>query len=153
MVTDVLLEQGKKIQPQESLCLINFGGLRSTLNKGDILLGDVFKLLPFDNYLVFVHLKAEAIEEMKAWIAKTGGQPIAGCYLEKGILYDASKKVIEKKDYWVLTSDYLLNGGDNATFFQKNNQVIQPNLLLRDVFLEGIRNKTLLDNKEQRITL
>lgn len=153
MVTDVLLEQSKKIQVKEAFCLINFGGLRSTINKGDVLLTDIFKLLPFDNYLVLVNLKEEGITEMKDWILRTGGQPIAGFYIDKGVMLDSERNPVKAKDYWVLTSDYLLNGGDKATFFQKNNQVIQTNLLLRDVFLEGIRDKVLVENKEQRIIL
>lgn len=153
LVTDYLLESSVAGGPGNAVCLLNFGGLRSTINKGDVTLGDVYKLLPFDNYLVYVKLKAEAAEDMKNWILKAGGHPFSGFYIEKGKLLGKDKKTWPAGDFWVLTNDYLLNGGDNATFFKSNLEVIQTNLLIRDVFLERIRGKRLIDKREQRLIL
>ncbi|MCE3297307.1 MAG: 5-Nucleotidase protein [Crocinitomicaceae bacterium] len=153
LVTDYLVSQPIAGGPSNAVCLLNWGGLRSTLNKGDISLGDVYKLLPFDNYLVYVKLKAETAEEMKNWILKAGGHPFSGFYIEKGKLLDRDKKAWPEGDFWLLTNDYLLNGGDNANFFRDKLEVIQTNLLIRDVFLERIQGKTLLDNREQRLIL
>ena len=153
LVTDYLLAQPIAGGPSDAVCLLNFGGLRSTLNKGDISLGDVYKLLPFDNYLVYVKLKAETAEEMKNWIVTAGGHPFSGFYIEKGKLLGKDKKSWPAGDFWVLTNDYLLNGGDNAAFFENKVEVIQTNLLIRDVFLERITGKQLPDNREQRLIL
>lgn len=153
LVTDLLLESPVAGGPSTAVCLLNFGGLRSTINKGDVTLGDVYKLLPFDNYLVYVKLKAETAEEMRNWIIKAGGHPFSGFYIEKGKLLGKDKEIWPAGDFWVLTNDYLLNGGDNAVFFKNNLEVIQTNQLIRDVFLERIAGKRLMDKREQRLIL
>ncbi len=152
LVTDQLMASPMMDGRGETLCLLNFGGLRSTINKGDVVYGDVFKLLPFDNYLVFVKLKASAAEEMKNWILESGGHPIKGFYIDRGQLLDGDKKPWVEHDFWLLTSDYLLNGGDNASFIRKNMLELQETgVLLRDLFLESITGKTLYENNEKRI--
>lgn len=153
MVADYMLTGPLPVGKEEAVCLLNFRGLRSTINQGEVLLGDVFKLLPFDNYLVLVKMPAGSAEEMKNWILRGGGHPISGFYIEKDVLYDRNKKPWPERDFWVVTSDYLLNGGDHATFFQSNLEVVHTGILLRDHFLNGIRGKSLSDNKEQRIIL
>lgn len=153
LIADKMLEQAKSNLYPNMMCLLNFGGLRATINQGDVTLGDIFKVLPFDNYLVYVKLKAEAAPELKDWLIKTGGQPTAGFYLEKGKLLDANKKDWPDADFWVLTSDYLLNGGDNANFFKKNIEVVQTNILMRDFFIKAVKGKVLSDNMEKRIIL
>lgn len=153
LIADKMLEQAKSDLYPNMICVLNFGGLRATINQGDVTLGDIFKVLPFDNYLVYVKLKAETVPELKEWLIKNGGQPTAGFYLEKGKLLDANRKDWLETDFWVLTSDYLLNGGDNANFFKKNTEVIQTNILMRDFFISAVKGKSLKDNKEQRIIL
>lgn len=151
MVSSVLLEEMEKKYSKNAICVLNFGGLRSSINKGEVKLADAFKLLPFDNYIVLVKFKASIYYELRNWILKNEGQPIAGFLIEQGKLLKMDKTLFTQEDFWVVTSDYLLNGGDNATFFQENIEVIETGLLLRDVFIEGITGKTLKDNQEKRI--
>ena len=37
---------------QPIFCLLNTGGLRSSIGKGTVSLGDIYKLMPFDNTIV-----------------------------------------------------------------------------------------------------
>lgn len=154
LVSDVLRQAMNEKYGKNALCLLNFGGLRSTLNKGDITVGDVFKLLPFDNYVAIVRFKGTSMASIRTWIEKSNGHPISGFKIDKtevtledGTSFDA------EKDFWLITSDYLLNGGDNATFFNEKLEVIQTTILLRDIFTESIRGKVLEDNQEKRIIL
>ena len=39
------------------------------------------------------------------------------------------------KDYWVVTSDYLANGGDSYTFFKNPKEKKVMNVLLRNVII------------------
>lgn len=148
LVTDVL----RKEIDSTALCLMNFGGLRSTINKGDVTVGDVFKLLPFDNYAVLVKMDSVHLIAMVNWIEKTGGQPISGFYLKNQVLLDLRTKLPLdlSKEYWLITNDYLANGGDNAQFFVGLEKK-ETNLLLRDAFMKGIEGKRLMQLEEQRI--
>jgi hypothetical protein len=60
----------------------------------------------------------------------------------------------DTKTVWVLTSDYLMNGGDNMTFFEKKVSVVYPNELLRDVFIQmAKKQKPLVWSDELRIKI
>jgi 2',3'-cyclic-nucleotide 2'-phosphodiesterase (5'-nucleotidase family) len=162
LVSDAFLEKGRQIEEIKKsgldvVCVINWGGLRASINKGDVLLNDVYKLLPFDNYLVAVKLQKKAFLDIQKWIIKSGGHPISGFRIEKDNIIDAqgNEVLVENntEEIWVITNDYLMNGGDNATFFTKNSGMVQTNFLLRDVFLEKIKNTSLKDIQEKRIIL
>ncbi|OBQ36683.1 MAG: hypothetical protein AN484_25520 [Aphanizomenon flos-aquae WA102] len=55
-----------------TFCLLNTGGIRNTLNIGDITLGDMFKLMPFDIEIVWVQFPAEVLPEIERAILKSG---------------------------------------------------------------------------------
>lgn len=159
LVADIFLEKGKELEQIKksnlnTICVINFGGLRASINKGDVLLSDVFKLLPFDNYLVAVKMKISVLEEIKTWLVKSGGHPIAGFIISPSNFQIQNKVIVENEsEIWVITNDYLLNGGDNASFFKNNLGVLQTEFLLRDIFLEKIQGKKLIDIQEKRVIL
>lgn len=131
--------------------LLNTGGLRASLNKGPITIGDIFKLMPFDNELVWVKLPMSALPEIQAYLIKSGGEPIANAQVEKGVL-----KLSGGKDgathFWVITSDYLKNGGDKMTFFSKAEDVmltgkVMRNCLIDEATLQGV----LIEDTVKRI--
>ena len=51
-------------------CLLNNGGLRSSLDHGDITRGDIYKLMPFDNKIVIVKIFKEDILEIFKYFEK-----------------------------------------------------------------------------------
>ena len=155
LVADILLEKGNEILPSESMiCMINTGGLRAPISKGNVLLGDVFKLMPFDNQFILVKMPANSIIDIKEYLKKSGGEPISGFKILQDSIFNAQNETWKMKDFWVVTSDYLLNGGDNMNFFQQKMEVKNPNLLLRNVILEGLQKRKSLGNiLETRIKL
>ena len=52
-VTDLCLEQ---FSDQADICIMNNGGLRFPLPKGEVTIGDIYKLMPFENKLVVLEL-------------------------------------------------------------------------------------------------
>lgn len=136
-----------------TFALLNVGGLRNTINKGDVTLGDIFKVMPFDNEVVWVELPVDVLKDIAIYLTASGGEPIAGAKLENGELKvnGANDKTTS---VWVLTSDYLLNGGDKMTFFEKKMNVSHTSILLRDLFVEEAKFQgTLVWNDENRIVL
>jgi 2',3'-cyclic-nucleotide 2'-phosphodiesterase (5'-nucleotidase family) len=58
------------------------------------------------------------------------------------------------KVYYVATNDYLANGGDDMTFFQKGIQTYDLNYKLRNVLIDYFKEiKTIPVLKETRITV
>lgn len=156
LVADIVLQHAQLKLPKdgEIIALLNFGGLRNPINKGNVTLGDLYKLMPFDNQLVYVKMPAESIFEIQAYLKKSGGEPIAGVrFIGDSIVNDAGNEW-KLNDFWVVTSDYLFNGGDKMYFFQQKSRQIEEGELLRDVLIAAFKSMKILPNStEQRIEL
>lgn len=133
---------------KNSICLLNFGGLRSTINKGQLTIGNVYELMPFDNTVTLVKLSGEQMRELAKYIFSAHGQPISNAWLQLssnsevmkigGYNYNFEDEVI------VVTSDYLANGGDKMNFFKNPIRKWDSGILMRDVFIDFIKkNKEL----------
>ncbi len=133
--------------------LLNFGGLRNTINKGDVKLEDIFKVMPFDNEVVWAEMPVEVLDDIAKYLTNSGGEPIGGAILKNGkLIVDGVDENTER--VWIMTSDYLLNGGDHMDFFQKRLSEKHTNLLLRDLMIEEVKQQeTLIWNDENRILL
>lgn len=125
------------------MCLFNVGGIRSSFNKGSITVGDVFKVMPFDNELVWVKLPISAINSIETYLTKSGGEPLANANLVKGKL-QLNGVNSQTKFFWVITSDYLMNGGDKMNFFQQKIEVNFTNKLMRSALLEEVKKQGVL---------
>jgi 2',3'-cyclic-nucleotide 2'-phosphodiesterase (5'-nucleotidase family) len=134
------------------LCLLNVGGLRNPINKGNVSLGDIFKLMPFDNEVVAVKLPMSTIEEIEAYFKKSGGEPISGAMVKAGKIRFV-EDYINPRFFWVITSDYLLGGGDHMDFFNKGIEIQNTGLLMRDLMLkEASEQGRLIRDNEIRIS-
>lgn len=151
-VCDNLLNQYKDtFQTHPLFCLLNFGGLRSPINAGNVTIGDIFKVMPFDNQVVLVKMPSNSMDEIITFLRKTTGEPIGGFQLIEGNVFVNGKQWIPT-DFWILTSDYLMNGGDKMDFFNQKIEVIQTGNLLRDqLLIAAKKQETIQIEKSERI--
>ncbi len=134
-----------------SFCLLNTGGIRSTINKGEVTLGDFYKLMPFDNEVVWVKLSADKLTLIENYILLSGGEPISNATIANGKL-NISGWSDKTDEFWVITSDYLKNGGDKMSFFTNHLEVHNTGRLMRDILIEEARNQgTLILDSTLRI--
>ncbi len=132
--------------------LLNTGGLRASLNKGSITIGDIFKLMPFDNELVWVKLPMSVLPEIQAYLIKSGGEPLSNAQIDKGILKLNGGKE-SARHFWVITSDYLKNGGDKMTFFSKAEEVMLTGKVIRNCLIDEAKLQgVLIEDTVKRIT-
>ena len=148
----IFANQTKNIKlAQPIFCLLNTGGLRSTIGKGTVSFTDIYKLMPFDNTIVWVELPISSIAEIEKYLSQSGGEPIANAKLENGklLINGGNEKMTH---FWVLTSDYLMNGGDKMSFFEQRTNAIMNGKLLRNAFIEEVKSQdTLIFKDELRI--
>ncbi|MBW3524001.1 5'-nucleotidase C-terminal domain-containing protein [Chryseobacterium sp. NKUCC03_KSP] len=133
--------------------LINIGGIRTTIGKGDILLKNVFEVMPFENEVIIVKMKGSDVQGLFDYYAKTQvNNPVSHLYIEtnNGQLTKTlinGKVVDPNQDYYIATSDYLALGGDNMKFFSKGES-IPTGIKLRDLFIDYFKNNAKIDPKE-----
>ncbi|OQB65237.1 MAG: Trifunctional nucleotide phosphoesterase protein YfkN precursor [Bacteroidetes bacterium ADurb.Bin141] len=165
ITTDATLLQvnavySEKKQPVD-FCFMNNGGLRASLPKGEITVGNIYTLMPFDNEAVVLTLSGETTEKLLNFIAQKGGMPVSGLQMKTNdsIASDVFIKGApfnRNKNYVVVTSDYLANGGDNLGFLSENLGVVNTGLKIRDLIIKEFeernkRGETLKAKIEGRI--
>ncbi len=146
-VADLSFEYASKIDSlKPDFCLLNYGGLRTALPKGDITRGKIFELMPFENELVLLTISGKNTKLLFKYVAeKGGGDPISNARL----VYDKTSKTMDifinqlpfdtNKTYKVLTSDYLASGGDNMFFLSNPIKYQLLNMKLRDAIINHIK--------------
>ena len=141
------------------ICLLNHGGIRSIIPKGDITARTAYEVMPFENSAVVIGLNAEQILEMISYIiSEKKPHPLKGLtfIIDKNnqpqhILVNG-KGLDDNTIYYVVTSDYLSNGGDNMLFFKKGVEQYDLNYKLRNIIIDYLKkNKTITANKDIRI--
>jgi 2',3'-cyclic-nucleotide 2'-phosphodiesterase (5'-nucleotidase family) len=125
------------------ICLLNNGGIRSIVNKGNVTTRTAFELMPFENNLVVASLKGEQILELiNYFIKEKKPHPLAGLTftIDK---YDVAKNILVQnqpldvqKIYYVATNDYLYNGGDSMNFFKKSVNMYDLDYKLRNIWID-----------------
>ncbi len=147
-ISDVTLSRGntvfnKRENKNIDICLLNHGGIRSILPKGNITSRTAYEIMPFENTLFVVSLKGEQVKELADFfIADKKPHPLSGLTFSidknnqaKNILVQG-KPLDNDKIYYVATNDYLINGGDNMAFFQKGIQKFDLDYKLRNVLID-----------------
>ena len=148
LLADVVLDKGNPILKSRKnvsidFCLLNHGGIRAIIPKGNVTARTAFEIMPFENSLIIVAMKGSDILEIPTYIIKEKKpHPLSGMTftidknnLANNILIQG-KPINENKTYYVATSDYLANGGDNMTFFKKNSDKINLDYKLRNILID-----------------
>ena len=140
------------------MVLLNHGGIRADLPKGNITTKTAYSLMPFENSVVVTALKGSVILEMTNYLRSfKKAHPISG--LELVLNADNSyrkilvggKSVDSEKTYYVATNDYLYKGGDRMDFFKKSDTLYDLNYKIRNVLLDYFsKNDTLSPTIDQR---
>lgn len=125
------------------MVLLNHGGIRSIIPKGNITARTAYELMPFDNSIVVVKLKGSQLDSLLLYLSKAKRpHPISKLKLEIDKNNDISsatiknKTIIGSKTYYVATNDYLYNGGDNMTFFKRNDSLYELNYKIRHALID-----------------
>lgn len=142
-----------KMDPRAEIAFMNHGGVRiNRLGKGPIKRGMIYEVMPFDNILVVVEVKGEILNEYLNRIAVEGGG---------GGVSGVSMRIEEKKavdvlingepidlgrTYYMVNSDYQVDGGGGFTAFKKLKQN-RSGYLQRDAIIEYCKSNELAGKK------
>ena len=138
LIADSMLDKASKICGA-TLAITNGGGIRDSINQGDITLDEVLTVMPFGNTLTALELTGEqiitALENGVSNVGKdnNGRFPhVAGMrytwdpeqesnrIISVGIKTENGFEPINlQAKYWVATNNYIANGGDGYDVFTK----------------------------------
>lgn len=133
--------------PAVDAAVINIGGIRTILPKGDILVRQIYEVMPFENEVVIVKMTGKDMEGLFDYYLKTQkNNPVSHLVIETENNV-VSKKLINGKPldlakiYYIATSDYLALGGDSMFFFGKG-ETISTGIKMRDLFIEKFKQNS-----------
>ncbi|MFB3388526.1 5'-nucleotidase C-terminal domain-containing protein [Flavobacterium sp. LAR06] len=166
LMADVCLQRGNLVfkareKKDIDLCLLNHGGIRAILPKGNVTTRTAYEIMPFENSLIVLALSGNQILEIASYIIKEKKpQPLAGMTFTiskentaKNILIQG-KPIDVSKTYYVVTNDYLANGGDNMNFFLKATAKFDLNYKIRNVLIDYFKEvDTIPIKNDVRITV
>lgn len=150
---DALAEAGSRVHGvQVDLGLMNYGGLRAPIARGNITLGDLYRTYPFENSLTLCELKGE---HMQLLIEKMAGKKLEclSSNAEVHLRTENDKTVATKiliggkpidpdRYYWIATIDYLAEGNDGLASLTYSRRTINTGILLRDLMIQKIQSLT-----------
>ena len=152
LIADIIYKQAdsvfyKSFGNNIDFVLQNHGGIRSSLLEGEIKLTDAYKILPFENEIVVLEISKEVFDEMVLFLSNEKfPHPISGfSIMNDKALIDKEKSLNDK--FFLATNDYLLSGGDNMFFLERNSRVFNLGYSLRDAFIDYTINKEDLESK------
>ncbi len=152
-LSDMILEFGENYSRKQNLnfvphfSLFNHGGIRASLPEGEIKVLNAFQIMPFENEIVMLQLTGNQVVELANYIAMRRGEGVAG--ISFGMLEDKAINIkIEGESinanayYWLVTSDYIANGGDGMSVLTKARQRIDTGFLIRNVLIDMFEQMT-----------
>ncbi len=152
LLADLLLDEGRKFTVENNLqfkpevSFFNYGGIRTSLPKGEITVGKIFELMPFENEMVFIQLTGGQLQQFYDIVAENGGESIGGARFvisngkAKNVVINGEMLAPEKK-YWMVTNDYSANGGDDLVIFTQRLELVGSGKKIRDLIISNFEER------------
>ncbi len=133
LLADILVWSGRDYGEEPDFAVYNMGGMRAALAEGDITLGDILDVAPFENRVCFVTLGGDKVLELFGQIAFVGGEAVS-----RGVELVVSKdhelvsarlfgrEIDPAARYRVATIDYVAQGNDYLGAFKASTDVNSP---------------------------
>ena len=147
---DAMLVMGERLTGQHiDASLTNIGGLRNDLLAGDVTVGTLYSIFPFENALVVLDLKGSDLMEL---IDSNAGRKLdcwAGTQITLAMdgdrCYAADAKVGGQpidpdRIYHICTVDYLAEGNSGMTALTRAAQTLKTGTTIRDAMISYVRS-------------
>lgn len=145
---DALFDFGNKKWGNIDFAITNIGGIRGTLNRGDILTGELYEIFPFENEVVMLELAGSSVEKLFDALAAKSGEVVSKNIefvihnKKTELLKIGGKQISSDKIYRVVTVDYLAEGNDGMTALADAKNIFPSGVLIRNLITDHIRNIT-----------
>ncbi|MFM7823107.1 MAG: 5'-nucleotidase C-terminal domain-containing protein [Bacteroidota bacterium] len=130
--------------------IFNIGGLRGAFPNGNITLGDVYQVMPFDNELVWVDLSYDSLLSVVRYIREKGGAPIAGMTMKlsgvgvENVTLLNGKALNSNNSFRIGTNDFLARGGDGMNMLNMEPNIHSTGVKVLDALINHIQMREQL---------
>ncbi len=150
-MADVVLEETKTLFIKQTgkeldFVVLNRGGIRSIISAGEVTARNAFEVMPFENYISVVELDGKAVRNLIHYLIEASRiHPISGMQIvldKTGHLESVNingSPFDENRNYYVATSDYLVQGGPSIGFFNEMVSVHDTRYLLRNAIIDHFK--------------
>ncbi|MCS7462404.1 bifunctional metallophosphatase/5'-nucleotidase [Paenibacillus doosanensis] len=161
IITDAI-----RLYTEADVAFTNPGGLRADVDQGDITVGHIISVVPFNNNVLVMEMTGRELREvleqsagMNAGVLEQSGVTmVVDPSAEPGSL--VSEALIgglpldENRIYKVASDDFTCKGGDGFTAFAAAARVRDTSMIMRDLVIEHIRKLgTIRPQLEDRIVV
>lgn len=132
------------------MSVVNNGGLRRPITKGNVTVRDIYELMPFENTLVILTMSGKQVQKLADEIVETGGEPVSGLRLRKegkkaeDVLV-GTRTLSSDSTYLVATNNYLVDGGGNMPTLWNTIKVNDTGLSIRQVIIDYLEDKRTIE--------
>ena len=168
LIADILVWAEKDFDEKPVFSVCNMGGMRASLEKGDVTIGDVIEVAPFENKICFMTMKGSQVMTLFEQIAVRGGEGVSHS-VRAVISKDGKLKSLKingedinpDAEYRIATIDYLAEGNDGMPAFTlgTNRKMLTDKsnnlrFIIMDYFREETKQGRVVDAEiEGRITV
>jgi 2',3'-cyclic-nucleotide 2'-phosphodiesterase (5'-nucleotidase family) len=158
-MADMIYEQANPIFKSRTgkdidFVLLNHGGIRSIISKGNITTRTAYQVMPFENAIVVLDLKGEQVRELIQYLVRNKrAHPVSKLNIELDSEFNLKKALIDNKpldlnkNYLVCTNDYLANGGDRMNFFKTNDSLYVLDYKIRNALIDYLQKVDTINPK------
>ena len=160
LMADAVFEEANPVFNKQTgqnidFVILNHGGIRSIIPKGNITTRTAYKVMPFENSTVVVSLKGTQINEMLKYLSLAKrAHPLSKqvqITLDKDFQVTSAsinnQPIDADRTYYVATNDYLYNGGDRMSFFHPNDSLYVLDYKIRNVLIDYFKKRDTISPK------
>ena len=157
LLSDYTLQRGEAVSGAPvDLAIMNVGGIRSGMTKGNLTKGVIMGMLPFDNSVVVMDIKGRDLIANIDSMAALGGQGVSrGVKIEfspkSGTVLNATingKPIDPTATYRLATISYLAQGGDHMSPLRSGKIVARSEGILFEDLIADFEKGGLWHNKK-----
>ena len=156
LMADIVLQEANPIFKARKgkdidFVLLNHGGIRSVISPGPVSARTAYQVMPFDNSIVVAELRGKAVRELVSFLVQTRRpHPISGIQIVLGKNNSLQQVNIqgipfdENRTYYVATSSYLTQGGDDMVFFRDAENFTETDYYIRNAMIDYFKKTDTL---------
>jgi len=157
LMADAVLELSNPVYKTRTgntidMVILNHGGIRAIMSKGNITTKTAYELMPFDNEVVVIAMKGTIVKELVSYLQRDKrAHPIAGLNIKlktDGSLLESTidgKSINDNEIYHVATNDFLYEGGDKMTFLKKGDGFLALDYKIRNILIDYFKKHDTLN--------